>query len=347
VTDALLVVAQSGCDRRICIAIGSAWRVKCGVAWAHVGGFVKAAGIERFGGDVRELSLLDPRPPRPGETLISVRAAGVAPWDNLVRLGSWEVGLRLPAALGVAASGTVAAVGAAGDGWSVGDEVMTHPVPALEQGCWSELLLARADLLAAKPAAVSWEESAAFPVPALTADQALRAAVGDSPSGRLLVHGTGGVTGQLIAALAVMVGVEVAATAGPRSVERLRQLGVTAVFDYHDDDWPTGVREWAGGDGVPAVINAAPGGEEGALSALADGGRLATITGAPPPPERGVTIVDVYVQADGDRLERMAQRLGNGEVGISVGGIYPLAEAAEALKMAVGGGGGNAVVVRV
>lgn len=308
---------------------------------------MKAAGIERFGDEVRELTLPDPRPPRPGETLIAVRAAAVAPWDDLVRLGSWEVGLRLPAGLGVSASGTVAAVGADDDGWSVGDEVMTHPVPLLEQGCWSDLLLARADLLAAKPSAVSWEESAAFPVPALTADQALRAATGDSPTGRLLVHGAGGVTGQLIAALAAVVGFEVAATAGPRSAERLRELGIDAVFDYHDEAWLTKVREWAGGDGVPAAINAAPGGEEDALSALADGGRLATITGAPPRPERGVAIADVYVEADGSRLGRMAERLGNSEVGISIGETYALTEAAEALAMAVGGAGGKAVVLRV
>jgi NADPH:quinone reductase-like Zn-dependent oxidoreductase len=133
---------------------------------------VKAAGIERFGGDVQELLLPDPRPPGPGEALISVRAAGVAPWDDLVRLGSWDVGLQPPAALGVEAAGTVAAVEADSDGWALGDKVMTHAVPVLEQGCWSELLLARTDLLAAKPAAVSWEEAAAFPVPALTADQA-------------------------------------------------------------------------------------------------------------------------------------------------------------------------------
>ena len=62
---------------------------------------------------------------------------------------------------------------------------------------------------------------------------------------------------------------------------------------------------------------------------------------------RGVTIVDIYVQADGGRLASMAERLGNGEIGISVGGIYGLAAAADALNLAVGGGGGGAVVLRV
>ena len=308
---------------------------------------MKAAGIERFGGAVRELALPDPHPAGAGETLITVRAAGVGPWDDIVRVGSWDVGPRPPMALGVAAAGTVAAVGAGVDGWSVGDEVMTHPVPLLEHGCWSELLLARADVLAAKPSAVPWEDAAAFPVPALTADQAISAALGNSGARRLLVHGAGGVTGQLIAALGVVVGAEVAVTAGPRSAERLRELGVAAVFDYHDGGWPARVRDWAGGGGVAAAINAADGGEAAALSTVTNGGRLATITGGPPAEARGVTIVDIYVQADGGRLASMAERLGNGEIGISVGEIYGLAAAADALNLAVGGGGGGAVVLRV
>lgn len=307
---------------------------------------MKAAGIERFGADVRELSLADPRSPGAGEVLIEVRAAGVGNWDDIVRVGSWEVGTRPPMALGVASAGTLIAVGTGVDGWSVGDEVMTHPVPLLEQGCWSELLLARADVLAAKPSAVPWEQAAAFPVPALTADEALRGAIGDSSAGRLFVNGAGGVTGQLIAALAVLSEAEVAVTAGPRSAERLRELGVAAVFDYHDDGWPAAVRDWAGG-GVAAAVNAARGGEAAALSVVADSGRLATITGAPPATQRGVSIVDVYVQADGGRLARMAERLGNGEIAVSVGGIYGLDEAAEALSLAVGGAGGAAVVLRV
>jgi NADPH:quinone reductase-like Zn-dependent oxidoreductase len=94
---------------------------------------VRAAGIEQFGGDVRPLSLPDPRPPGVGETLIEVRAAAVAPWDDFVRAGSWDVGVSPPMALGVAASGTVGAMGIGVDRWSLGDEVLTHPVPLLEQ----------------------------------------------------------------------------------------------------------------------------------------------------------------------------------------------------------------------
>src|SRR4051812_6236115 len=224
---------------------------------------MKAAGIERFGDDVRELSLPDPRPAGAGETLITVRAAGVAPWDDIVRLGSWDVGARPPMALGVAAAGTVAAVGPGVDGWSVGDEVMTHPGPLLEQGCWSESLLARADLLAAKPSSVPWEDAAAFPVPALTADQAMAVALGNLGARRLLVNGAGGVTGQVIAALAAVLGVEVAVTAGPRSAERLRELGVAAVFGYHDSGWPARASGWGGGGGGGGGDNGAVGGEGG------------------------------------------------------------------------------------
>jgi NADPH:quinone reductase-like Zn-dependent oxidoreductase len=308
---------------------------------------MKAAGIERFGGDVHELSLPDSRPPGAGEALIAVRAAAVSPWDDYVRVGSWNVGPRPPMALGVAASGTVVAVGTGVDGWSIGDEVMTHPVPLLEQGCWSELLLVRADLLAAKPTTVSWDDAAAFPVPGLTADQALAAAIGESSARRVFVHGAGGVTGQLTAAFAALHGADVAVTAGPHNAELLRRQGVRAVFDYHDDDWPAAVRGWAGGTGVPAAINAARGGEAAALSVVADGGRLVTITGAPPAVERGVTIIDVYVEADGGRLERRAKLLGDGAIGISVGRRYKLADAADALDMAVDGAGGGAVVLHL
>jgi NADPH:quinone reductase-like Zn-dependent oxidoreductase len=306
---------------------------------------MKAAGIDEFGGSVRLMTLPKPRPLASDEVLMQVRAAGVGNWEEFVRVGQWDVGARPPMALGVEASGVIAALGDRVSDWSVGDAVMTHPVPLRDQGGWSEQLIVAGNLLAPKPAGISWEEAAAFPVPALTADQALSEVIAPGEQGPLLVHGAGGVTGGLVVALARLRDIRVIATAGPRSAERLASLGVDAVVDYHDARWPQTVRGLTEGAGVTAAVNAAPGGEGDTLSAVADGGRLATITGAPPPPERGVSIADVYVRADGEQLRQLAGPFAAGELRIAVGAVYELARAAEALTLATHGGAGEAIVL--
>ena len=134
---------------------------------------MQAAGIDEFGGEVRVLKLAAPASPAPDEVVISVRAAGVGNWDEFVRVGNWDVGRPPPLALGVEAAGVVAAVGEDVTSLAPGDEVLTHPLPLRHQGAWAEWLVAPAALVARKPTAVPWEAAAAFPVPALTADQAL------------------------------------------------------------------------------------------------------------------------------------------------------------------------------
>jgi NADPH:quinone reductase-like Zn-dependent oxidoreductase len=219
-----------------------------------------------------------------------------------------------------------------------GDEVLTHPVPLRHQGAWAEWLLAPADAVARKPAGVPWEVAAAFPVPALTADQALTEAASIPDGEWVLVHGAGGVTGGLIVQLAVARGATVVATAGPSSAARVRDYGAHVVLDYHDHDWPAQARdESPGGHGVGAAVNAAPAGAATALQAIADNGRLATITLDPPQPERGITVADVYVRADGARLAELAAALADGQLSLHVAATVPLTDAAMALESAVTG----------
>jgi NADPH:quinone reductase-like Zn-dependent oxidoreductase len=308
---------------------------------------VRAAGITALGAPVTEFDLPDPPAPGPGEVVIAVRAAGVGNWDGIVRTGGWDTGAAPPMALGVEAAGVIVAAGPEALGWGPGAAVMTHPLPLRHQGTWSELLLAPADLLAPKPPGASWEEAAAFPVPALTAEQALEAVAGDATRGSLLVHGAGGATGRLVAALGILRGLDVIAVAGPASADGLAALGVGRVLDRHDPGWPREVRRLTRGAGTAAAVNAARGGERGALAAVADGGRLATITGDPPAAERGVTVTDVYVRPDGGRLTALAGLLGSGAVGVPVGAALPLSRAAEALEVAMEGRGGGAVVLTV
>jgi NADPH:quinone reductase-like Zn-dependent oxidoreductase len=303
------------------------------------------AGIRRTGGDVEMIDLPDPRPLADDEVLIQVRAAGVANWDEIVRTGGWDVGRGPPMALGVEAAGVVTAIGRMVTDWAPGDEVITHPLPLRDQGTWAPTLIATAAVLAPKPAGVSWEVAAVFPVPALTAAQVLDEALEVKTGDRLLVNGAGGVTGGLLVSLGSLRGAEVFATAGPHSLESVGALGARHVIDYHDEDWPDQVLAITGRSGVSAAVNAAPGGAKDAIRAVTDGGRLATITSDPPAEERGIMVSSVYVRPDGRQLRNLAQMLADGQLKVSVGITYGLLDAADALAKALSGRAAGAVAL--
>jgi NADPH:quinone reductase-like Zn-dependent oxidoreductase len=248
-------------------------------------------------------------------------------------------------ALGVEAAGMVMAAGRAVSDWAPGDAVMTHPVPLRDQGTWAPRLIAPAGLLARKPQGASWEAAAAFPVPALTAEQVLSDTLKVRAGEQLLVHGASGVTGGLLVALAALRGAQVIATAGPSSQQRITALGARHVIDYHDQDWPAQVRALTANRGVDAAANAAPGAAASAIEAVADGGRLATITSGLPGGQRGITVSGVYVRPDGNQLRELATRFTGGRLPIPVAASYPLADAAQALAQVTGGHAAGAIVL--
>jgi NADPH:quinone reductase-like Zn-dependent oxidoreductase len=245
----------------------------------------------------------------------------------------------------VEAAGTVRALGKAAGEWAPGDAVMTHPVPLRDQGTWAPRLIVPAGLLAGKPPAASWEAAAAFPVPALTAEQVLGEALNIKAGEQLLIHGAGGVTGGLLVALAVLRGAQVIATAGPASQQRVSALGARHVIDYHDQDWPGHVRALTGHHGVAAAANAAPGGAAAALQAVTDGGRLATITSDPPSSQRGIGVANIYVRADGHQLRELGKQFADLKLEVPVAASYPLADAAQALAQATSGHADGAIVL--
>src|SRR4030095_9472959 len=143
--------------------------------------------------------------------------------------GGWAAGGAPPMALGVEAAGTITAIGDSVEDWEPGDEVLSHPRRLRDQGTWPPLLIASATVLARKPASLSWEAAAAFPVPALTATQVIDGALSVRPDDLVLVNGGSGVTGTQLVGLAAARGAEVIATAGPASHARLRRLGAAHV----------------------------------------------------------------------------------------------------------------------
>jgi NADPH:quinone reductase-like Zn-dependent oxidoreductase len=84
-------------------------------------------------------------------------------------------------------------------------------------------------------------------------------------------------------------------------------------------------------------VNAVRGEASAALEAVQPGGRLATITGDPPPERDGITVSTVNVRADGEQLQMVAALLERRQARIHVGGVYALEEVAQALSAVVDG----------
>src|SRR2546429_200950 len=176
---------------------------------------MRAAGITALGEPVEIFEVDELATPIAGDVLIDVVAAGIGNWDELVRIGSWQIGGPAPMALGTEAAGTVAAAGSGVTELREGDEVMTHPLPLRRHGTWAGRVLAPAATVAARPPEVSWEAGGAFPIPALTAAQALDEALGIESGGWVGVHGAGGGTGGPLVQLAAAPGAP--GVAGPRA----------------------------------------------------------------------------------------------------------------------------------
>ncbi|MEU6380748.1 NAD(P)-dependent alcohol dehydrogenase [Streptomyces sp. NPDC046909] len=195
--------------------------------------------------DTLELRDIERPVPRADEVLVEVRAAGVDPsvWHlmtgrpYIARL-SPQLGLRRPAhtVRGWDAAGRVEAVGAEVTGFKPGDEVFGQC-----DGSFAEYACGKAEQLAVKPAALSFEQAAALPVSAVTALQGLDMSRPQQGQ-RVLVIGASGGVGSYAVQLAAHYGARVTGVCGPGGAELVRSLGAADVIDYtHEDITARGV----------------------------------------------------------------------------------------------------------
>jgi NADPH:quinone reductase-like Zn-dependent oxidoreductase len=195
----------------------------------------------------------------PGEVRIAVRATAVNPADVWARLGFLEEYSKtsFPAVPGFEVAGVVDELGDGVAEFAVGDEVVglsksgANKVPIA--GGYAQYVLAGADTVALKPANVSWEQAAAIPVGAETAQRALNL-LHLKQGETLLVHGAAGGVGNMAVQLAVAMGVTVIGTASAQNHDYVRSLGAIPVT--YGDGLVGRVRE-AAPQGIDAVYEAA------------------------------------------------------------------------------------------
>src|SRR5271168_1521524 len=235
-----------------------------------------AAQIVEFGG-IDAIRMVDLARPEPGTGQLRVRvaAAGVGPWDVLVREGQSEVSQDLPLVLGSDIAGVVDSVGAGVSGFAVGEEVCGLTNGSFTGG-YAEYAVVSAGSMARKPKSLSFLEAASVPVIAVTAWQMLfqfaKAQAGES----VLIQGAGGNVGAYAVQLARDAGLRTFATASAKDLDYVRELGADTVIDHRSARFEDFVQQ------VDIVVDLV-GGEtqERSLTVLKHGGILVSAVSQP------------------------------------------------------------------
>jgi len=293
---------------------------------------MKAARIRQFGGP--EVVVIDDlsRPnPGTGELLVRVRAAGVAPWDAIIREGKSKVSPPPPLTLGSDLSGIVEEVGRAVFGFRIGDDVY-GVTNAQFCGANAEFAVASAGMVAKKPQSLSHLEAASVPVVAVTAWQILFEHAHVVAGQSVLILGAGGNVGAYAVQLAARTGLDIVAVAGSKDLELVRSLGAKIALDYRVVSFEEAIPQ------VDVLIDTV-GGEilERTFENLKSGGVLVSVVSAKPLPQRtGVRSVFFYAEVTTARLSVLTKLFEEGKLSARVGSVLPLKDARTAHYMLAG-----------
>ena len=288
----------------------------------------------------------EPRP-GPGQVRIRVRACGVNFADSLITRGQYQKQPQPPFSPGFEVAGEVLELGAGAQGLAVGDRV----IALTPHGGYAEQLVADVNRCVAMPAAMSWEDGAAFPVVFGTSHVALwhraRLRAGET----LVVHGAAGGVGLTAVAIGKLLQARVIATAnGQAKLQVARENGADHLIDTSVDDVRLRIKELTGGHGADVVYDPV-GGDlfTASLRSMAFEGRILVIGfaggGIPQIPANHLLVKNVDVigvnwpayaemrpQVTSESFRRLMQWAVDGAIKPHVSATYPLARAVEALN---------------
>ena len=278
-------------------------------------------------GGPEQLAVEDADRPRPGpaEALVRVHAAAIT-------RGELEWPDRLPAIPSYELSGVVEE-GAAGV--AAGDEVFAL-TPFDRDGVAADYTSVPAELLVPKPRALGHAESAAIPLPALSAWQGLFDHGRLDADGRVLITGAAGNVGGFAVQLARAAGAHVIGTASAANLDFVLELGaheaVDAAGGFEDAVEPVDVVfDTAGGKRLRR-----------SRAVLRAGGRLVSV--AEEPPEGGVYFV---VEPNRDQLGSLARMVDDGDLRPPRVEVFPFTSAREAFARSLEPGRPGKVVLEV
>jgi NADPH:quinone reductase len=307
---------------------------------------MRAIEVPEHGGPevLQYVETTDPSP-GPGEVLIKAEAIGINYIDTYFRSGSYP--RETPFILGQEVCGTIAAVGDDVAALSVGDRVVT----VAARGAYAEYSVAPADFVAYVPDGVAPDAAASALLKGMTVHYLLKSVYPVQQGDTVLLHAGAGGVGLLLTQWATSLAVKVITTVStPEKAELSRLAGAVEVLDYPEDPEEFGarIRELTDGDGVAAVYDGV--GKttfDASLASLAVRGTLALFgaaSGPVPPvdPQRLNAAGSVFLTRPSLahftrtpdefswRAGEVLDAIASGTITVTVGGRYPLSDAATA-----------------
>ncbi len=224
--------------------------------------------------DMLRLTPVNRRPPAAGEVELHAQTAALNFRDVLIALGMYPDMPAGPVTFAGDCAGTVVAVGPGVERFRVGDAVF-GPVAIT----YSSYITTPANILAHKPANLTFAEAVTIPGVFLTAAYALEHLARLAAGERVLIHAATGGVGLAAVQLSQQIGAEIFATAGsPEKRDYLRTLGIEHVMDSRSLDFADEVMDITHGKGVDVVLNSLAGDFlTKSLAVLGSGGRFLEI----------------------------------------------------------------------
>jgi NADPH:quinone reductase len=321
-------------------------------------------------GDYAENRVVDvPEPvPADGQVLVAMRTVGINPLDNTFRSGQHYAATaqNLPRIGGQMGAGVVVQPGSSG--FKAGDRVfVTGPgFGIVADGVWRDLVAAPAAGLWPIPDQMDDEHAAAFLAGAgyLTGYLVLSEFASFQPGQSVLAPGIGGAVGmesvQIARKLGASLAISTASTTAKADIARA--AGYEHVIDLSKEGLRQGVMRIKEGKGVDVVVDGVSGPLTGeALSCLAFGGVYAMV-GYSGGRKVNLDVTDVIWKAAKVRgftlrafapeviagaLRTLTAYAAEGAVQPTIAKIFPLAEAAEAVRYLIEGRPFGRVVMRV
>jgi NADPH2:quinone reductase len=208
-----------------------------------------------------EHDVTKPDLPSPYHVLVRLSAAAVNPVDTKLRTRPIYHPDKLPAILGCDGSGVIEKIGDAVTRFKAGDAVYFHNGGiGDEPGCYAEFTTVHEEYCAAAPRNIGLQDAAGLPLVFITAWEALVERACLDVGQTILIHGAAGGVGHIALQLAVHLGARVAVTVSDSKKAALAQaLGAEKIIRYKDTDFVAEANKWTDGKGVDVVIDTAGG----------------------------------------------------------------------------------------